>query len=521
MKRRDQSGFALLLVFVMAAVIAIGLYFEMPRVAFESQRSREQMAIDRANQYKRAIQLFFRKYQTYPQNLDDLETTRNIRFLRRRYKDPLTGKDFRLVHVGPGGMLTDSAIKQANPAQGPNGTSASGAQAGTGTGSSTSGSSTSAFANTFGQTPASPLPTPSQPGMPQIDPQTGQPINPGLNMAARRPSDRVIGGGQELPVDPNQQPYPQDPSQTQYPQQPGGQQQDPSQPQQYPGQPGYQPGQPGTYPGQVYPGQTGQPQYPGQPVYPGQPGQPQIPGQPAYPGQPGQPQIPGQPVYPGQPGQQQYPGQPPIPGQPGAIVPVYPGQPSYPSQPLPQDPSQPQPVYQQPAQYPGQPAQYPAQPTGVPQQPFTGQASAALPGLPGAPGTPNAGGAAAPNQAANLIQQLLTTPRQPPSSIGNTNAVTGGMTGIAGVGGTADGQGIHVINDHSKYKEWEFIYDIKNDKTALGAGAVMQNQLLQQQQQQNQQQQQQNQQSTSPGSTTTPASPNTTQPSTPSSTPSQ
>ena len=41
--------------------------------------------------------------QAYPQNLDDLETTRNIRFLRRRYKDPMTGKDaWRLIHVGPG-----------------------------------------------------------------------------------------------------------------------------------------------------------------------------------------------------------------------------------------------------------------------------------------------------------------------------------------------------------------------------------------------------------------------------------
>lgn len=60
------------------------------------------------------------------------------------------------------------------------------------------------------------------------------------------------------------------------------------------------------------------------------------------------------------------------------------------------------------------------------------------------------------------------------------------MTGIAGVGGTADGEGIHVINDHTKYKEWEFIYDIKDDKSAVGAGAVMQNQLLQQQQQQQQ-----------------------------------
>lgn len=92
------------------------------------------------------------------------------------------------------------------------------------------------------------------------------------------------------------------------------------------------------------------------------------------------------------------------------------------------------------------------------------------------------------------------------------------MTGIAGVGGTAEGQGIHVINDHTKYKEWEFIYDIKNDKTAIGAGAVMQNQLLQQQQQQNQQQQQQQ---SSPGPAANPTAPAPAPTTTPSSTPSQ
>src|SRR5579871_6936571 len=89
---RPESGFALLMVFLFAAVIGIGLYMEMPRVAFESQRAREQLAIDRGTQYQRAIQLFYRKYQTYPQNLDDLETARNIRFLRRRYLDPLDRK---------------------------------------------------------------------------------------------------------------------------------------------------------------------------------------------------------------------------------------------------------------------------------------------------------------------------------------------------------------------------------------------------------------------------------------------
>src|SRR5580658_5408088 len=117
-QKTGESGFALLLVFVMAAAIAITLYIEVPRIAFESQRAREQMAIDRGLQYKRAIQLFYRKYQIYPQTLDDLETTRNVRFLRHRFLDPLTGKDWRLLHVGPAGQLTDSLIQPPAPLPG-------------------------------------------------------------------------------------------------------------------------------------------------------------------------------------------------------------------------------------------------------------------------------------------------------------------------------------------------------------------------------------------------------------------
>ena len=112
----EESGFALLLVFVLAAGIAIGMYMELPRVAFESQRMREQMAIDRGMQYAHAIQLFQRKFGAFPQNLDDLETKRNIRFLRHRYLDPLTGKEYRLIHVGPAGMLTDSLVQPQSAA---------------------------------------------------------------------------------------------------------------------------------------------------------------------------------------------------------------------------------------------------------------------------------------------------------------------------------------------------------------------------------------------------------------------
>jgi hypothetical protein len=45
--RNSQSGFALLFVYAMAAAIAIMLFMEVPRVAFESQRDKEQLLIDR------------------------------------------------------------------------------------------------------------------------------------------------------------------------------------------------------------------------------------------------------------------------------------------------------------------------------------------------------------------------------------------------------------------------------------------------------------------------------------------
>jgi hypothetical protein len=51
----------------------------------------------------------------------------------------------------------------------------------------------------------------------------------------------------------------------------------------------------------------------------------------------------------------------------------------------------------------------------------------------------------------------------------------GGGTGLAGVASTAKGIGIHIVNDRKKYQEWEFIYDIKNDKTT-GVGQMLQQQ---------------------------------------------
>src|SRR5438552_12767054 len=103
--RKSEAGFALLFIYAMAATVAIMLYMELPRVAFEAQRDKEQLLIDRGEQYSRAIGLYVRKFNRYPADFEALESTQNLRFLRRRYVDPMTGKqEWRIIHVGPGGV---------------------------------------------------------------------------------------------------------------------------------------------------------------------------------------------------------------------------------------------------------------------------------------------------------------------------------------------------------------------------------------------------------------------------------
>jgi type II secretory pathway pseudopilin PulG len=111
--KRQESGFALLIVFAMLSIVAITMYVALPRVAFESERDKEQLLIDRGEQYSRAIQLYVRKTKRFPGKIEDLENTNGIRFLRKRYIDPMTGKgEWRIIHAGPGGALIDSLVQK-------------------------------------------------------------------------------------------------------------------------------------------------------------------------------------------------------------------------------------------------------------------------------------------------------------------------------------------------------------------------------------------------------------------------
>ena len=78
--RTDERGFALLIVFLFAAAVAFTLYQQLPRAAFESARDKEQLLMDRANQYKRAIQVFYAVNKRFPARIEDLEKTNEKRF---------------------------------------------------------------------------------------------------------------------------------------------------------------------------------------------------------------------------------------------------------------------------------------------------------------------------------------------------------------------------------------------------------------------------------------------------------
>ena len=109
-RRNSESGFAMLLVFLMAAVIAISLYVEIPRIAFDAQRQKEQLLIARGEQYKRAIEVFYKANKRYPATIEELDNMNNRHYLRHHYRDPITGKDeWRVIHTN-GRMLTDSLV---------------------------------------------------------------------------------------------------------------------------------------------------------------------------------------------------------------------------------------------------------------------------------------------------------------------------------------------------------------------------------------------------------------------------
>lgn len=83
---------------VAMTVMSIMLGAALPAWRTYAQREKEAELVFRGEQYARAITLFQRKYANA--SPPDLDVLVNERFLRKKYKDPITNDDFQIITPG-------------------------------------------------------------------------------------------------------------------------------------------------------------------------------------------------------------------------------------------------------------------------------------------------------------------------------------------------------------------------------------------------------------------------------------
>ncbi len=100
-RSRAQAGYMLIVIIFMVVGLTIAILATAPKIAQQIKRDRETEMIHRGVEYSRAIKKYYKKFNRYPPTLEALEDTNHLRFLRKRYKDPLVadGK-WQLVRFG-------------------------------------------------------------------------------------------------------------------------------------------------------------------------------------------------------------------------------------------------------------------------------------------------------------------------------------------------------------------------------------------------------------------------------------
>jgi type II secretory pathway pseudopilin PulG len=115
---RPERGYILITLILFVALIAIAAMVMAPVITFQVKRDREEELVHRGVQYSRAMKHFVKKFGRYPTRIEELENTNQVRFLRKRYKDPITGKDFRILHMGDVQISFGPGIAGATPVGG-------------------------------------------------------------------------------------------------------------------------------------------------------------------------------------------------------------------------------------------------------------------------------------------------------------------------------------------------------------------------------------------------------------------
>jgi type II secretory pathway pseudopilin PulG len=156
-EHRSQRGYVLLFLLLTMALIAIAAAIVAPKIAFQIKRDREEELIHRGVQYSRAIRNYAKKTGRYPATLEQLLDTGGVRFIRKLYKDPITGGDFRLLHQGDVISLTAPPLNPASNENGGNSDSTGEAASGDANAAATQGVSGASPAGATGPSSATGL----------------------------------------------------------------------------------------------------------------------------------------------------------------------------------------------------------------------------------------------------------------------------------------------------------------------------------------------------------------------------
>jgi len=106
-RRQGEQGYILLMLLFFLTLLIVAMAAAVPYAKVAIKRDKEEELIHRGTQYARAIGRYYKRFGRYPANIEQLENTNNMRFLRKRYKDPMTGKDdWTLIHFGEAQLHT-------------------------------------------------------------------------------------------------------------------------------------------------------------------------------------------------------------------------------------------------------------------------------------------------------------------------------------------------------------------------------------------------------------------------------
>jgi type II secretory pathway pseudopilin PulG len=120
---RSNRGYAMAALLVAMSVMAVLMGALMPVWTTMAKREKEAELVFRGNQYARAIGLFQRKFaNAAPPSIDLLVEQR---FLRKKYKDPITNDDFQPLYANQAMSPQGPGTQQQPGQQSQRGTSAS------------------------------------------------------------------------------------------------------------------------------------------------------------------------------------------------------------------------------------------------------------------------------------------------------------------------------------------------------------------------------------------------------------